>query len=94
MKVTINSVNVEWIAKGKTKYGKANVSYSYNGEARSQNIMSFANPTVFKQVQELEGQEVEVTIGKNEQGYSEWKAISVDAGANPKPGTTATGTTR
>ena len=52
MKVTINSVNVEWIAKGKSKYGKAAVQYSYNGEPRTQNIMSFSNPTVFKQVQE------------------------------------------
>lgn len=76
MKVTIKDVSVEWVAKGKTKYGKATVNYTYNGEPRSQNIMSFANPNVFKQVQELQGQEVDVTITKNAQGYSEWSAIN------------------
>jgi len=81
MQVTIKDVSVEWVAKGKTKYGKSTVAYTFNGEQRSQNIMSFANPSVFKQVQELVGQEVDVTLTKNAAGYSEWAAISVDASA-------------
>jgi hypothetical protein len=88
LKVTINSVNVEWVNKGKTKYGKATVQYSYNGDIRTQNVMSFSNPTVFKQVQELEGKEVEVDVGKNESGFNEWRAIKVDAesfGSSPAP---------
>lgn len=92
MKVTIKDVNVEWVAKGKTKYGKASVAYTYNGEQRSQNIMSFANPTVFKQVQELVGQEVEVTMTKNSGGYSEWSAIEVDATEGVKTPSTGTPT--
>lgn len=87
MKITIKDVSVEWIQKGKTKYGKATVAYTYNGEQRVQNIMSFANPSVFKQVQELVGQEVDVTLTKNSSGYSEWS--NIDAGGTA---TTATAT--
>jgi hypothetical protein len=52
------------------------VEYTYNGESRRQNIMSFSNPDVFKKVQELVGQTVEVEVGKNDKGYSEWRSIS------------------
>jgi hypothetical protein len=90
LKVTINSVNVEWIQKGKSKYGKAAVSYTFNGEQRNSNIMSFVNPNVFKQVQELEGQEVEVTLTKNAQGYSEWSSISAGGITASKDGNTPT----
>lgn len=90
MKVTIKDVSVEWVAKGKAKYGKATVAYTYNGEQRSQNIMSFANPSVFKQVQELVGQEVEVTLTKNAQGYSEWSAIGVGESSSTVASPTST----
>lgn len=75
MLVTIKNVDVEYIAKGRTKYGKATVDYLFKGEARQQKIMSFANPEVFKKVQELVGQDVEVELAKNDAGYSEWKSI-------------------
>lgn len=75
MKIYIKDVNIETVSKGKSQYQKAVVSYTYNGENRTQNIMSFANPTVFKEVQGLVGKEVEVSLTKNAQGYNEWSSI-------------------
>jgi hypothetical protein len=82
MQVQIKNVSVEWVERGRgQKYGKASVDYSYNGEARKQNIMSFSNPEVFKKVQELVGQTVEVELTKNDKGYTEWKSITAGAAA-------------
>ena len=75
MKIKILDVNVENIVKGKSRYSKAAVTYTYNGEARTQNIMSFTNPAIFKAVQEKVGQEVEITIIKNAAGYNEWASL-------------------
>lgn len=87
MKIKVSSVSTEHIKKGKANYTAATVSYSYNGEPRTQKIMSFANPGVFKTVSEWEGNppsgEVDVTLTKNAQGYSEWAAVSVDGAAAP-----------
>lgn len=80
MQVKILDCSVEQIVKGKSRYSKASVAYSFNGEARTQNIMSFVNPDVFKKVQEMVGQTVEVSLTKNSAGYNEWAAIDV-AGA-------------
>lgn len=94
MQVQIRNVNVEWVGEGRKKYGKATVEYSYNGEARRQNVMSFTNPDVFKKVQELTGQTVEVEVGKNDKGYSEWRSVSVSgnsgSGSAQPPAATAT----
>lgn len=79
-------MNVEWVGEGRKKYGKAAVEYTYNGEARKQNVMSFTNPDVFKKVQELTGQTVEVEVGKNDRGYSEWRSISVGTSATSTAG--------
>ncbi len=84
MRVKILDVAVENIVKGKSRYSKAAVAYSFNGEARTQNIMSFANPAVFKAVQDKVGQEVDIVLTKNAAGYSEWASIdAADAGASP-----------
>lgn len=89
MQVQIKDVNVEWIDKGrgKGKYGKAVVNYLYNGENRRQTIVSFSNPEVFKKVQELQGQNVEVEVGKNDGGFSEWRNISAQSAASGPTGT-------
>lgn len=98
MQVTIKNVDVENVAKGKSRYSKATVDYTYNGQLRQQKIMSFANPDVFKKVQELVGQTVEVETGKNESGFSEWKSIqalsdgSVSSGGSANRGASATTT--
>lgn len=95
MQVQIKDVQVEWAGEGRKKYGKAVVNYSYNGEARRQQIMSFANPDVFKKVQELTGQTVEVEVGKNDKGYSEWRSIAIaSAAAHAGSGTSSASTTR
>jgi len=75
LKIKILDVTVENIVKGKSRYSKAAVTYTYNGEARTQNIMSFTNPAIFKAVQEKVGQEVEITITKNAAGYNEWASL-------------------
>lgn len=94
MQVQIRNVNVEWVGEGRKKYGKASVEYSYNGEARRQNVMSFTNPDVFKKVQELQGQTVEVEVGKNDKGYSEWRSVSsVNGSASANAPSAAPGAT-
>ena len=95
MQVQIVNVQVDWVGEGRKKYGAAVVDYKWNGESRKQKIMSFANPDVFKKVQEMVGQTVEVEVGKNDRGYNEWRSINVgasDATGVASPG--ATNTTR
>jgi hypothetical protein len=88
MKVKILDVNIENVVKGKSRYSKAAVTYSYNGEARTQNIMSFTNPAIFKAVQEKVGQEVEITITKNAAGYNEWASLDdIGSGASSQAST-------
>ena len=76
MQVTITNVSIENVAKGRSKFKKATVEYTYNGEARKQTMVDFSNPNVFAKVQEMIGQTVEVELTKNAQGYSEWASIS------------------
>ena len=75
MRVKILDVSIEHVSKGKSRYDKAAVTYTYNGEARTQNVVSFSNPAVFKAVQEKVGQEVEVVVTKNDAGYNQWASI-------------------
>lgn len=86
MIVTIQEVNVEKVKTGKTPYEKAVVKYSYDGNSRSQTLMSFSNPAVFKQVKEMQpGENYDVTITKNDAGYNTWAAVKA-AGAAPAAG--------
>ena len=95
MQVQIKNVNVDWVGEGRKKYGKASVEYDFKGEARKQNIMSFSNPEVFKKVQELVGQTVEIELTKNDKGYTEWKSVNVgQAGVGGKTETNAATSTR
>lgn len=81
MKVKINSVNIEDVVKGKSRYSVATVEYDFKGEPRTQKIMKFANPSVFRILHDnqylLVGQEVDVTLAKNAQGYTEWSALVI-----------------
>jgi hypothetical protein len=94
MQVTIKNVDVENVVNGRKRYSKATVDYTYNGEPRQQKIMSFANPDVFKKVQELVGQTVEVELTKNDAGYSEWKSINSASGAATTTANSPANTTR
>lgn len=78
MQTRINSVTVEHVAKGRTGYDVATVNY---GDGKEKKIMSFANPAVFAAVQQLAGQEVEITVTKNGQ-YFEWSAVTAIGGAS------------
>lgn len=76
MIVTIQEVNVERVKTGKTPYEKAVIKYSYDGNSRSQTLLSFSNPAVFKQVKEMQaGENYDVTVTKNDQGYNTWAAV-------------------
>lgn len=98
MQFTIKSVSVENVVKGRSRYSIAHVTYDDRGQEKNKKIFSFSNPDVFKKVQELVGQPIEVTIGKNNAGYDEWMTIAAAAasGVAPSPatGTAGTGTTR
>ena len=93
MQVKINDVSVSWSGAGAKKYGKAVVKFTNDrGEDRSQTLVSFKNPEVFKKVQELVGQDVDVTSQKNGD-FWEWvsiTAISAAAGPSVSPANTAT----
>lgn len=85
MLVKILDISEEKIQKGKNSYTKAQVAYTYNGEARTQTLMSFANPDVFRKVKDFLGKEADVTITKNAAGYNEWAAIKEAGEASPTP---------
>jgi hypothetical protein len=97
MRFVFQSVTVEQVKKPgqKAPYGKATVYYTYNGEPRKQTIVSIFNPGIFKQVNELEqGTEIEVEVIKNEDGFNQWKTLTVlgarDSAAKATPTGTAT----
>jgi hypothetical protein len=95
-KVKIKDVQVENIVKGKNRYSKATVTYDYNGETRTQNIMSFSNPDVFKKVQDFKaGDEVAIDTTKNDKGYNEWAKVELAtkevANSEPPKGGKVTG---
>lgn len=86
MQFKIKEVTVETGKGG--KYKVANVVYDFKGDTRTQKVVSFANPEVFKTVQELTpGTLVDVEVGKNEQGYIQWITVkkATDAPAPSLP---------
>jgi hypothetical protein len=93
LKIKILDVAIEHVKNGKKQYSKAQVAYSHEGQARTQNIISFANPSIFAKVQEKVGQEVEVTITKNAAGYNEWASLDDVDTSNPAPTATSVSST-
>lgn len=89
MRVKIVSVTVEAVV-GRKNYKKAVVIYTFNGQARTQNVMDFANPSVFKTVAGWEGNppagEVEVEVGKNAGGFNEWRSIDATSAGGSSSG--------
>lgn len=75
-KIRIVEVNIEEVRQGRNKYDKAAVVYSFNGQNRTQNIMSFSNPAIFAKVRDMKvGEEYNVEVTKNDKGYNQWAAI-------------------
>lgn len=85
-KIVVQEVTVEDVVKGRSKYSIANVVYTFNGQNKTQKLMSFANPQVFKDIQGLIGKTVLVETSKNAAGYDQWAKV-VDAD-NPEAGGT------
>ena len=87
-KIKVVEVNIEEVRNGKNKYDKAAVVYSFNGQNRTQNIMSFSNPGIFAKVRTMKpGEEYNVEVTKNDKGFNQWAAIdavsAADASAGP-----------
>lgn len=90
-KIKIVEVNTEEVRNGRNKYDKASVVYSFNGQNRTQNLMSFSNPGVFAKVKDLKpGDEVNVEVTKNDKGYNTWASVDkIDASASPPASATS-----
>ncbi len=94
MQIKIINVAVETVPSGKGRsYEKAAVSYESNGREQTFTLMSFTNPAVFKTIKDAQqGQEFEVTVGKNDKGYNSWVAVAPATGGSSQPGKTSSTT--
>ena len=93
MLITIKDIAIEKINKGKNNWETATVSYDFQGNFRQQKIVSFSNPAVFAELKKLSaGDQVEVTVTKNDQGFNQWATLTKPSGEPQKaPGAPATG---
>ena len=86
MRIKILDVSVETVSTGKKPYKKAVVAYMSEGQARTQSVIDFANPDVFKKLSQYVGKEADVVVTKNAGGYNQWASIA-DVGEGPPPAT-------
>lgn len=85
-RIVIQEVKIEEVRNGKNKYDKAEVVYSFNGQNRTQKLMSFSNPAIFAQVRKMvSGETYDVEVVKNEAGFNSWAKIVAVSG-EPAPG--------
>lgn len=90
-KIVIQEVKIEEVRNGRNKYDKAEVIYSFNGQNRTQKLMSFSNPAIFAQVRKMvSGETYDVEVVKNEAGFNSWAKIVAVSG-EPAPGVAASG---
>ena len=89
MRVSIVNVEIEVKKPGPRGWSLATVTYLHGGETKRQNVASFTNPQVFKDVQKYIGTDVEVEIGKNEKNYDEWKQIKPADASSPSTASTS-----
>lgn len=81
MQVYFNGYTDEKIVKGRNSYNKMVISYSYQGQSKTQQIMSFANPSVYAAVQGFkDGDLLDVEITKNDAGYNTWASVKLSEG--------------
>jgi hypothetical protein len=72
MQIEIINVGAPEKAPGKN-YKFLEVAYKDNGAVKGKKLMDFANPQVFKDIQEYkQGDMVEVLTVKNDKGYWDW----------------------
>jgi len=62
------------------QYQSLEVSYkNEQGQVQGKKIMSFANPAVFKSIQEFtKGDRLDVETFKDDNGYWQWKSVSLE----------------
>lgn len=90
MLITIKEITTENIVKGKSRYSVATVAYDFQGNGRTQKVMSFANPAVFEALQGMNsGDVIDVTVTKNDAGFNQWAAIKRGDGAQQASSGTA-----
>jgi len=90
-KIVIQEVKIEEVRNGRNKYDKAEVVYSFNGQNRTQKLMSFSNPAIFAQVRKMvSGETYDVEVVKNEAGFNSWAKIVAVSGESA-PGVAASG---
>ena len=90
-KIVIQEVKIEEVRNGRNKYDKAEVVYSFNGQNRTQKLMSFSNPAIFAQVRKMvSGETYDVEVVKNDAGFNQWAKIVAVSG-EPAPGVAASG---
>ena len=61
-RIKIQEVNFEEVRNGRKSYDKAEVNYLFKGDARTQKIMSFANPGVFPLLRKMKPGEESVPL--------------------------------
>lgn len=72
MKVIVQSVEFSHVAKGKTGYDVADISYSYNGESKKTKILSFIQPSLFAKSKELKSGEAYDVQLEQDGKYMRW----------------------
>lgn len=95
-RIVIQEVKIEEVRNGRNKYDKAEVVYSFNGQNRTQKLMSFSNPAIFAQVRKMvSGETYDVEVVKNDAGFNSWaKIVAISnepapvAEGKPTPGRT------
>lgn len=75
-KIVIQEVTVTEVRNGRNKYDQAEVVYTFNGQNRTQKIMSFSNPAVFAKVKAMKaGETYVVEVTKNDKGFNQWASV-------------------
>lgn len=84
MQVSVKSVDIEKVTKGKNFWNKAVVTYDFKGDTRKQTIVSFANPEVFKTIKDLvAGDMIDVQLTKDANDYTQWSQVTKLGGEAP-----------
>lgn len=90
----IQIVNVSVSKPAGKKYNQADVVFTRDGRESKWRIMDFANPQVFKALQNAqEGEEFAITVGKNDKGYDTWTSATKVAEGAVAPSAKASGST-
>lgn len=94
-KIVLQEFVVEKIQKGRTSYEKGIATYTYNGANKTQTLVSFANPDVFKTLKASPpGSTLVVETTKNDAGYDQWSKVSAEGSEGPAKAVGASPATR